>query len=360
MTGIFTRLLQVATCRRRLAGPFALALMVAAGCRSLPPGEAVEPLYWPPPPATPRVEFVRSVGAPRDLGVAPRFWQKTLNVFTGGRRGAEPWGSPFGVWLGKGGIVCFTDSARGEVIYADSAARKLWRWDSVGTNRLLCPVGVACVSGLVYVADSGLGRVLIADRTGRPRGEIVHPFQRPVAVTAKAGRLYVVDSQACCLHIFTDSGKWLRTVGRNGNGDGEFNRPTHVAADAQGRIFATDSLNNRIQVFDESGRFLFAIGRPGDSSGHFGRPKGVALDELGNVFVVDGLYGVIQIFDRRGKLLLDLGEHGQEAGQFWLPTGIAVNEEGLFAVADSYNHRLQLFRMLPDERKDQRPGGGAP
>lgn len=348
MIGIRACLHSAAISRCRWGWSLAVLSIWMAGCRSVPPAETQPPLGWPPPPAPARVEFVRSVGAPRDLGVSPVLWQKALNALTGSTRGSDPWVCPFGVWLGKGGDLCFTDSARGEVIFVDSAARNLWRWDRVGTNRLQCPVGVACVSGLVYVADSELGLVLIADPKGQPRGVLAHPFQRPVAVAARAGRVYVADAQACCVQVFTASGNWLQTIGRSGSGDGELNRPTHVAADRDGSIYVTDSLNSRVQVFDSAGRFVFAIGRPGDSRGHFGRPKGVAVDDAGHVFVVDGIFGVVQIFDSKGRLLLDFGEPGQDPGQFWLPSGIAVNAEGLMAVADSYNHRLQLFRLVPE------------
>ena len=334
--------------------------LTIAGCRSAPPA-APEPtaLRWPPPPAPACIEYVRSLVAPGDLGVAPSLGQKMLNALTGGNRGCEPWGCPFGVWLGGGGALCFTDPERGEVVYADTARRELWRRDRIGGRALISPVGVASASGHVYVADSGLGRVLITDMQGRTGGEIDYAFKRPVAVAAKGGRLYVVDAQACCVQVFDSAGRWLQQIGTGGAGAGELNRPTHVAVDAAGSVYVTDALNSRVQVFDSAGRFVRSIGCHGDSSGHFGRPKGVAVDDEGRVFVVDGLFGVVQIFDRAGHLLLDLGEHGQESGQFWLPSGVAIGDGGMVVVADSYNRRLQVFRMLSAAPSGS-PSGGRP
>lgn len=328
-----------------------VGLLLAAGCRTAGPSAGGVPPVWPPPPAAPRVVFVQSVDGPRDLGIEPSFWQRSANWITGGQRGLEPWVCPFGVWVDDATNLCFTDTGRREVVWVDAARQHLERWDHVGDQALVVPVGVACASGLVYVADSGLGRVLIAEPDGAPRGFLDFNFQRPVALAAAGGSLYVADSVACCVQVFSLAGAWQRTIGSGGDGPGELNRPTHVAVDGQGLTYVTDSLNCRIQVFDAAGRYIRAIGKPGDSSGHFGRPKGVAVDEQGHVFVVDGLYEVIQIFDRAGRLSMDFGGGGHEPGKFWLPAGIAVNAGGLLVVADSYNQRLQVFRLppVPDE-----------
>ena len=334
------------TCKGRWRWIMAVLSLLGAGCQSSRPAAPADLPCWPRPPARPCVTFVRSVEGPRDLGISPKFWQRTLNVVVGGNRGAEPWVNPFGVCIAGTNTLYFTDTTRGEVICVDQAKPALWRWDQVGTNHLVSPVGIACVSGLVYVADSGLGRVLVATSRGEPRGELVFPFQRPVAVASGAGRLYVADSKACRIQVFTLAGKWIQSIGASGSGPGELNRPTHVAVEANGTVYVADSLNSRVQVFECEGRFIRTIGGPGDSSGHFGRPKGIAVDGCGHVFVVDALFGVVQVFSQTGALLLDFGEPGGDNGQFWLPTGIAVNDCGLMVVADSYNHRLQLFQMV--------------
>ena len=104
-----------------------------------------------------------------------------------------------------------------------------------------------------------------------------------------------------------------------GNGPGEFNFPTHIAADRQGDLYVTDSMNSRIVRLDPEGRFKNQIGAQGDGPGHFSRPKGVAVDTFGHVYVMDAVFDNIQIFDREGQYLLALGELGSEPGQFWLP-----------------------------------------
>ena len=330
----------------RLLSAAVVALLLAAGCRSVTP-PATPPPVWPAPPAAPRVAFVAALGSPADFGIRPSAWARAVNWIAGGDRGREPWVCPFGVSLGDDGSLCFTDTGRREVVWVDVARTRMARWDRVGALPLEIPVGVCVASGRVYVADSGLGRVLIADPQGAPRGELSFEFQRPVALAAACGRIYVADAVACCVQVFAGDGAWLRTVGGPGDGPGELNRPTHVAVDARGQVYVTDSLNCRVQVYDAEGRPLRSIGKAGDSSGHFGRPKGVAVDGHGNILVVDGLYEVIQIFDPAGHLAMDFGGAGHAAGEFWLPAGLAADAKGQLIVADSYNQRLQVFRLLP-------------
>jgi len=61
---------------------------------------------------------------------------------------------------------------------------------------------------------------------------------------------------------------------------------------------------------------------------------------------VDALFDNFQMFDPAGRLLLDVGAAGSAAGEFWLPAGIAVSRDHRIYVADSYNHRVQVFRLL--------------
>ena len=47
--------------------------------------------------------------------------------------------------------------------------------------------------------------------------------------------------------------------GERGTGQGEFNTPHTIAADAKGNIYVGDRANRRIQVFDPDGTFLREI-----------------------------------------------------------------------------------------------------
>jgi DNA-binding beta-propeller fold protein YncE len=318
-------------------------LLVPLGARA---SAGASPLVWPPPPETPRIAYVRSIAGPADLGVKRSAWGKVAGWLTGSRQDSGEFAKPFGVALDDSGNLCVTDTGANVVCYFDPA-RKLWhRWDQVGTVRFAAPVAVAKQGRTLYVADSGLGSVVVFDDDGKLRAQLTTGLQRPSGVAIVSNRLFVVDAQAQAVFRFSLEGRPLGQFGRRGAGRGEFNFPTHIGAAPDGSLLVTDSMNSRVQVFTPEGTFLRQVGSIGDTPGHFSRPKGAAVDSCGHLYVVDAAFDNLQIFDQQGRLLMDLGQAGQGPGEFWLPNGIAISRDNDIYVADSYNHRLQVFKFI--------------
>ena len=69
-----------------------------------------------------------------------------------------------------------------------------------------------------------------------------------------AGRLYVVDSKPSIVKVYAPDGTFLRTMGREGSGPGEF-RVGFIATRGD-RIALHDPAQGRTSVFDTSGTFL--------------------------------------------------------------------------------------------------------
>jgi DNA-binding beta-propeller fold protein YncE len=213
-------------------------------------------------------------------------------------------------------------------------------------------VGVAVDQhGIVFVGDATLKRVLafapdgsLAMAIGRD-GE----FDTPAGLTIDRtrGLLYVVDSSRHQILAYsTTDGAHVRTIGRRGSDNGQFNFPTNAAVDRQGALYVADTLNFRVQVFDANGTFVRMFGEPGDSRGSFNRPKGIAVDSEGHIYVADTAFNNFQIFDAEGRLLLDLGRGGPDAGQFLLPAGLYIDDLDRIFVADQGNSRVQVFQYV--------------
>jgi hypothetical protein len=66
-----------------------------------------------------------------------------------------------------------------------------------------------------------------------------------------------------------------------------FNYPTDIAVDQEGNIYVLDGGNTRIQKFDQDGKYLATIGRKGQGPGEFISPSDLDLDEDGNLVVTD-------------------------------------------------------------------------
>ena len=331
----------------------ALAFSLIACTPAAPPLSASENqgLVWPAPPEQARIQYLRSFSKPDDLGVAKPFWTRMRELLTGENEAHLI--KPMAVVASEGRIYVADAGVKGVHRFAlRDGEYELIR----GVDGLLLPsvVGLALgANGDVYVSDSKLGKVFVI-RSGKSHAEplaLAGELRQPTGIAYDRARheLYVVDTALHVIRIFADDGSLLRSLGRRGSGDGEFNYPTLLWRDPSGQLYVTDSLNFRVQILDSAGHKLGAFGRMGDGTGDTARHKGVATDSFGHVYVVDGLFHALQVFDQGGHFLLSVGGQGQAAGAFWLPVGIFIDQENMIYVADTYNHRVQVFRYIGGE-----------
>ena len=92
-----------------------------------------------------------------------------------------------------------------------------------------------------------------------------------------------------------------------GNEDDEnylFYRAIDIQVDTDGNIYVLDYGNYRVQVFDKSGIYLRTIGKKGQGPGEFSAPTRLQLDEeTGNIFVKDNGLRKIIIFENEGRYI---------------------------------------------------------
>ena len=83
-----------------------------------------------------------------------------------------------------------------------------------------------------------------------------------------AGNMYVLDSGNHRIQKFGPDGKFLATMGRQGQGPGEFLYPSRLDIDAAGYLYVSDPHNNRVQVLTPDGKdhktIRFLEGMAGD------------------------------------------------------------------------------------------------
>ena len=80
--------------------------------------------------------------------------------------------------------------------------------------------------------------------------------------------------------------------------NGWFKTATAVAVGPEGNIFVADFYNHRIQKFTPTGKFLVSIGSEGEEPGKLKYPTDVAVDKEGIVYVVDFGNNRIQKFSQ--------------------------------------------------------------
>lgn len=70
------------------------------------------------------------------------------------------------------------------------------------------------------------------------------------------GTIYIMDWGDTCIKVYDSEGGYLRTVGREGVGPGEFSTPVYMDISADGKIFLMDGRNQRVVVFSTDGDYL--------------------------------------------------------------------------------------------------------
>lgn len=248
------------------------------------------------------------------------------------------------------GRIYVTDVSKRAVFVFDAKDGRLRIWDRAdGNTPFESPIGVVpAPGGGVFVSDSELGIVARLDGQGRPVATLGKgTLKRPTGLARdpKRGVLYVADTHAHDIKVFSDDGRLLSVIGGPGGEEGLFNFPTHLAF-AQDQLYVSDTMNSRIQVFTPDGDPVRMFGQRGLYLGNMVRPKGVGVDDEGNVYVVESYYDHLLVFNAGGDFLLPIGGTGTEAGQFYLPAGVWVDKHNRVFVSDMFNGRVAIFQFL--------------
>ena len=139
------------------------------------------------------------------------------------------------------------------------------------------------------------------------------------------------------------TGNFVKSFGKEGSGDGEFENPVCVCITSDGRfIVVADHDNSRIQVFTMDGEPVFKFGDSGPE--RLDHPIDCVCYEE-KFFVADMNNNCVKVFDERGQFLYKFGEKGNGDGQLIQPFGLCIDKYGNLLVCDPGNGRIQQFSL---------------
>jgi len=130
------------------------------------------------------------------------------------------------------------------------------------------------------------GKLLLTLGKAGQSGKGTDVFDRPTGIAfAPNGDVFISEGHApgfgnSRIMKFDHNGKFIKTFGHLGSGDGELKGPHVLAFDSQGRLFVADRSNSRVAIFDQDGKFLTAWKQ-------FGRPSGIFIDRNDTLYVSD-------------------------------------------------------------------------
>jgi DNA-binding beta-propeller fold protein YncE len=331
--------------------------------------------------------------------------------------------SPGGIAVSTSGLVYVADTfnSRIQIFEANVVFRS--KWGSLGSRdgEFYIPKGIAISpSGEVYVADSFNSRIQVFSTEGKFNHKWDHQSWEPQESSPQKisigtnGLVYVIvennpfdTSIIDLIYVFNTEGKFIRSWGDSGYGNGSFSDPTGIVISNSGLVYVADRVDDRIQVFNAEDELIQSWESGGFKNGQFDLPNEVDVSTDGLVYVLDSVnaidddtisseiqvynaegefqhrwnidlldtnprgqfpslirptgiavnggfvyvtlsdvsYAKIMVYDTTGQFKRSWGSYGTGEGEFDYPRGIAVSASGDVYVADSLNDRIQVFSV---------------
>ena len=239
------------------------------------------------------------------------------------------------------------------IVIQEGVIRRFIRGDS--KNSFNDPSGIAIdPQGFLWVVDSGNSRIVRIGKDGAivsvigGSGSKEGFFSSPqgIAISPK-GLVYVADTGNERVQIFNTSGVFMNMIEKFGAtiDKEEFDKPVDVGLDVSGNIFVVDEGANRVVKLDSQGRVLLSIGREGEGKGEFKKPNSILVTRE-EIFILDSGNNRVQVFDHKGRFLRKFGARGKGKGDFLEPTSLAMKDETTIFISDRENKAVQELGLV--------------
>jgi len=316
-----------------LLGMF-FSLFVLAGCGGKVEQPDLGPVFFPPPPNDPRIQFLKGIDSAVDVTGKDESIGLVSVVGTGEELKIDIIAKPYGVATYKGKIyVCDTSGA--QVFILDLVNKKFEKLKgNFSTGKLKKPISIDLdEEGKLYVTDTTRNEVLVYDQSGNFLKSFGSTMDwKPIDIGIHGKYLHVTDFKNQEVKVLDrESGKLITAFGESGAEDklDNLSMPLGLAVNKKGYVHVVNMSGGRVVTMDRDGHVLSSFGKMGDGFGQFGRPKGVAVDDQDRIYIADSAHQNVQVFTDKGRLLIFFGDPGLPKGSMNMPTAVAVTTDNL-------------------------------
>ena len=207
------------------------------------------------------------------------------------------------------------------------------------------PSGIAYHGDNIIVSELLNHRVQVLSRQGeylRHFGREVsldHQLDSPIGLSIDCDcNIIVPDKLNKLIKIFSTDGQFLNKLGT----EGSFTEPFHCIQH-DNYLIVSHNGDHSVKILDRKGNFLYKFGKQGNADGEYNKPFCLSVDKAGHLLVCDSENHRIQVFDLSGKFVAKFGSKGSGIGKFKAPISAAVLSDGKIVVSDNRNSRIQIF-----------------
>ena len=252
----------------------------------------------------------------------------------------------YGIAVNTEGQIVVTDNFGHCVYVFDNNGNYLRKSRGEGSNtgQFQYPNGISFFNdNEVLIADSGNCRIQRLNiqtgtvvksfgKRGREKGE----FGRPLDVTVDdKERIVVTEWDNNRIQVMSKEGESIFTFGDKG--PEKLLWPT-CCIPYQNRFLVSDTGNHCIKAFDQSGTFLYKFGKEGNQDGQFNRPRGLLVDSSNNLLVCDFGNNRVQRFALDGRFI------GKSITRLSKPTAITKAPDGRILVTSFDEKKVFILK----------------
>ena len=268
------------------------------------------------------------------VSIHPTLLGKPVRVITGVKR-------PYDVAVTTTRNIVVTDSKN--IALFDKNGKKLRNIDISRSDLDRWGVAVDNTNGCMYI--SGQRKIIKFSPDFKLLVEFTGQEGTGYGYVAVVGdEVMVSEWNKRVVMVHTKDLKYVRQFSSYGDGPGQFKAIRGASSDDNNNLYVSDRVRKCVHVYSNSGEFLHSIGNDQGEDGvkKLSGPMGVCV--VGQyVYVADWGGHCVSVFTTEGGYVTSFGQWGGNEGDFDEPSGVCVDKDGFVYVCDGDNNRVQVF-----------------
>jgi len=224
----------------------------------------------------------------------------------------------------------------------------LGNWDT--------PTGVVAVDGDLFVLDTGNDRILKLDKTGRVTailcevGDCGRLLKAPQAITAHEGLLYVANTGAGQVVVLSTDGSLISTIEPRVSATAGKERfaPSGIVVSTEGDIYVADTGKDLVLRLSNGGETasVFMSDKGESDKYRVSKPIGLSIDVWGNIYIANSGNGRIRKYSPEGRHLQEFAMRSNPA--FFSPAYLAIDISGNVYFTDNRSRMVYVYSPTGD------------